>query len=188
MQHSSGPTLGHDLQVQEGFGAGLPLTPDHRTASIHHDQISRPHAAFVDAAGRHQQLQRISAHHAAEVAAGAIAPSPAVDLRHGQAEGLAQDLNAGFAAWTAVVERAWHGGFDGLVLARLGFRCLAHPHQHGGWGAFMIGSWRTSGCCVPLGDPVGSGIRIGGRVAPFFGTPRPRLRSCRWCRSGRGNR
>ena len=90
VQHGAGSAGLHDRQVQGGFGAGFAAACDHTAAYVHLDQLIGADPALVHAAGGHQQHQWLLAGHAAEVAAGAVAPATTMDLGHGLSEALGQ--------------------------------------------------------------------------------------------------
>ena len=95
MEHGTGPAAAHDFQVQGRFSAGLARALNHLACGIDHDQVGRLHLPLVDAARGHQQLQGILLLHTTEIAAGAVAPAPGMDGRHGSGELIGQGHCAG---------------------------------------------------------------------------------------------
>ena len=82
MEHGARRAAAHNREMQQRFGAGFAGTFDHCCVAIDNDQLIGGDVALVHAAGCHQQLQGLAAHEAAEVTAGAITPTAAVDIGH----------------------------------------------------------------------------------------------------------
>ena len=86
VENGAGSACVNDPEMHQRFRAGSAFPINDLSVLIDFDQLSGRHGSFVNAAWCHQQSQRLSLHHHAEVPSRAITPTSPVQQLHGRDE------------------------------------------------------------------------------------------------------